>query len=895
MEKRPTAQEKEESASIYYEVLPQIKEYTLEEYNNFFNQPVYTQKPETEKVASPYLLPITKLEMNYLLKDGNTSHDIMIFFIRFIHNTILLHNIEKPAAILAFNVNSFTKAEKAITYDYLSTLSNQFKDNKQEITTKKLTLILVFFYDGRWMVTFYDNQKNKARLFDFLDKSKSKVQKEEVYEVVKAYLKQEFGFNPPSFTFYDKNRSSTPVNCGTHVCRLLTHYYITNVDYEKIQITELEKNLFKQTLAWLIMKVDEIRRTIEAEEEEAGSYNKLLPDDILAATMTQRNKSAPKKEAQNNIHNIPTEGPEMPSTVRGEVVKSNYKDKGLEEMIGDMKESDKLKLKKSDLVEMLNKVKADVLEKFETSHDETRISKMIKREGLFEDSKVSREALSKSAIKDLMKKVKRQDNHHHQHSHRDRDEDEPMTQEEYARKQYENAQKQQEFYGMLSYIQRSNPSLYMKISDELNNQAEDKFLQQFNLLHVKYPQQSQPKLRLSHHLLTPNNPFGQSQAQLEREVRGSIIGQNLADYNFGRSSHINVAEEYQQPQPQYNSNPLLSHKSMAPPRASVFGMPEGPKTPIKTASTRGNNRNNISGFNQGLSPLQMAGKTSLQPNMGTGFNSGMDHPSRGQQPNQWPSSPERKGAFGSEDNPKKQTVAKRYGAEISRFDFQRLKKEKVLTNPVINFFLGYLREKQKYMDPNRIKNFELNTYSFGPELYQAMTNNGTTGRRINYEGVKNFTSKVTEAGKTIFETFNKVIMVVETAPEHYALVHVDTTDKKIYLFDPNKPREKTPSENPILLNIYQYVGWEIYDKTKKKPDMTKWQMVYGSVMKPSNMKESSLVIAKMAHNIHRGSLQGQYNDETLEKFKTDLMDLILRIGITDDKNTNMNWMGSYAL
>jgi len=121
---------------------------------------------------------------------------------------------------------------------------------------------------------------------------------------------------------------------------------------------------------------------------------------------------------------------------------------------------------------------------------ESKISdaqKILDEENLFEDSNISREELSKSQLKKILKKAEKlQELKGKVETGFQESQNEDMSPEEYQQKYLEYANNMNEFHNMLVYFQQNNPSLYQKIAGELTDQMENTLLARFNLLHVKH-------------------------------------------------------------------------------------------------------------------------------------------------------------------------------------------------------------------------------------------------------------------------------------------------------------------------------------------------------------------------------------------------------------------------
>ncbi len=820
--------------------LPQLSEYNEDEYAGFFLQSFYKNVSHVRQISRPFNIPILKQEIDTLLSTGDLSPNILAFLITYIRNSLEQLKIEKLAYMLGINVTNYSKADKKITYEYLQTLTNPYKGFKTDLVKSGINLFISFFYNGRWVLCVLDPKKGKCNMIDFLDKSLTlKGANDELYEVIKAYLRDEFDIKPSSVSFFDKFKREKTENCGVFVAKFLANFFFGNLALEKITITDDEKNQFKKILAWLIIKIDPPREESSASLRSGDkSYQNMLPHDILKGHRASKPISSMK-------------------TIRG--------------MVEETKEDqNKVRLTKDELAAMLDKVKAEVIE--EMGSDDGDLSDFLEKEGLFNDSKYSTEVLSQSHLRELIKKAKKKkEKLRLQKEHNEQNK--PVTYEEYMQQMYDYQKQVSEFHGMLSYFQRFNPQMYTRIAQELNGQVEDRLLEKFNMLHVKYPDNNSDQPRQSR--MGSSLPSASSHNRLASLGRASlgVFNPNLYPSSANSKSdpsHYTIYNHQAQPR---GSNALISAMSRGstvvspydfvnPPHQLSFGSPEKPLSSMTSRTTQSSQSGSMGGV---TSPLFNAGKALL---------GGEKRVSGAQNP---------------------QIVARRYGMTITREDYKRFKMENSMSNEIMSFYLGYLREKQRFIDPQRMKIHELNVFYFGNEFYQMLTSGRPAATNINYESVKNMTGKYSGNNKTIFDIFHKIVFVIRMTAENYALVYVNNADKKIYLFDPNKPRDSSPHENPVLLNILHYIDFEYQDKIKKKIDIKKWQLLYGNVMKANNPRDSGVIVAKIAHSVQKGAVEGNYADEVIWKFKSDFIDLILKIGIAEDPKENMSWIAQHVI
>jgi len=847
--------------SFMYSWLPLPRDFSKQEFSNLYYQFSRSRGPGGQN-ATPFQIPITKLDFDNVINDFQTAPSIIGFFLKYLRNYNKMFNQTRAQEdyMLPFIVEKNDRYSQAITFKYLKGYRNQFKNSRDDFFSYVKRIVNVFKYDDRWILSFVDLTKGKCTLIDLLASDLSKASKEEIYGIVKAYTQQEFNIKPTSLTFYDREKTQTYSDCGLFIIAFLMAHYLDSKELEKISIGDAEKNQAKKVLPWLILKLHYFQDNPTQESnnnspEPVGqkshhmqgshTFNQKSLYDIKKASSPSNKQISivADNQARNSavtIYNDPYKG-------RLDAIKMS-KSSPDKSAVNDNKKDNKdvIKLKRSDLTKMLIDLKDELLKQLDGDNPDD-VSAILGEEGLFNKGG-DKETLTKDQLKSLLRKLE------NKKIDKDPDAVKKVSYEEYVEQYNKYQQEAMNMANMLTYFQQYNPALYRKAAEEIQSKIEDKLLEQNGMLHLKYPKPvniEEPQ----DPLVLPDNTFK------SRSHHSSVYGTQ----DFRSSSHLRKL-------PPISPDGITHHNMPNSFNAGVVQKGNSsPNTPFLSHTKSPNDLHEF--LNQGriMSESINMDKESRMFGFGGPYNKGV------------------------EPKPKKQIVAKRYGIEISREEYLAFKTSDKLSSHIVNFYLAYLKEKQEYLPVDMINNFRLRIYYFSPDFYHLLTDGEPLGLTINYNNVKKWTNNYSGFGQTIFDAFDKVIFVVRAKEQHWATVYLDNEDKKAYLFDTKRTAEKSPINNPILFNISQYIEKENQDKANRKINLAKWQFIYGDVMHPEDPQDSALVVLRLIHNLHRGTLNAHFSEEELKAFKKSLVDLILKIGVTDNRSGELGTIERYPL
>ena len=826
------------SQSIVLKSFPKINEFSKEEFSNLFYTFSANKNSSLQNKATPFGIDISKQDLDNVVNDFNTSRNVMAFFVRYIKNFLKICHPLKQDYILGFLVNDFDKFEQKASFTYLQTIKNQYrKDPKKFFSPENETgrLFLVFSYDERWIIAIIVAKTKKCIIVDFLASDLSRVSKDEMYSLVKIYLKQEFRMKPNTISFYDQAKSQTYSDCGLYICRYLANCLISFIDPLKQVVSDAEKNTYKSLIPWLVLKTHTQGKVLSMNDIQSPSEKKIEPNSItslatpnnnnnnnrlLGSLLSKRNsnKTEPNSinESFNLVNNLTNNNDLSSPPSRSSNQSLRKTTMSINSGISQIKkkeseESDKgnIKIKKSKLADMLKEIKEEV-------QAESKISdaqKILDDENLFNDPNVSREEITKSQLKKILKKAEKLQNLRNEVEKNPKDnQSEILSPEEYHQKYLEYANNMNEFHNMLVFFQQNNPDLYQKIAGELTDQMENKLLARFGLLHVK----------------------------------------QRSTTNYGFPSDLRSEQT----------------------PASRYGRKLPPLSALQAGQfNAGLNRESVISKSQDIRTLHNKKDSMI-----------VERPRKITELRNPPLI-----------SPKREIVAKRYGVDIFLDEFNSFKEKGVLPKSIIVFFFGFLQEKQEQIPQHELLATGQRILSLGPQFYERLTNNKPNNTNINYANIKDITRQYQGVGNVIFDVFDKIAIVVKSDIGSFMLVYINTLEKKIILFDPCGNIEQSPVNNPVLFNISQFMEMEYNDKAKQTINLAKWRFAYGDITRLKDPKDSGLLIIKLVHSIYNGHIDSHAGTQELIYFKNQLLTLVGHIGVTNNKKKELGSLSKYPL
>lgn len=240
-------------------------------------------------------------------------------------------------------------------------------------------------------------------------------------------------------------------------------------------------------------------------------------------------------------------------------------------------------------------------------------------------------------------------------------------------------------------------------------------------------------------------------------------------------------------------------------------------------------------------------------------------------------------------------TAKRYGVDVYQDEINTLKDKNIMAKNIIVFFFGFLQERHDKYTAEELVATSSRILSLGPQFYERLTSNNTTGTKIRYDQVESLTAQYQGEGNTIFEAFDKIVFAIRFKADHYMLIYIDTQEKRVILFDPSGVQDQSPVNHPVIFNICQFIEHEYQNKADKAVNLAKWRFAYGDMVHMDDLRDSGLIVLKMVHSIYMNAFNSFIMKDELMDFKNKLLILIQHIGVTKNKKNELGSFVKYPL
>jgi len=161
--------------------------------------------------------------------------------------------------VLSVHVLNYDRINKRPKYEFLSCI-NQYKDDPKELLARLDKLSFVVYYDERWIVAVLDLKDEELLLVDFLAEGLSHVRSKEIIEVIRYIIRAEFPHtNVKGFQLYNLVKLNFLSDCGLYVFSFI-YKCMNNALKDGIDIQFWEKDLFRKKIAWLVLKIGNIKK-----------------------------------------------------------------------------------------------------------------------------------------------------------------------------------------------------------------------------------------------------------------------------------------------------------------------------------------------------------------------------------------------------------------------------------------------------------------------------------------------------------------------------------------------------------------------------------------------------------------------------------------------------------
>ena len=155
---------------------------------------------------------------------------------------------------VGINVVNYDKFYKKAKYQLYYGFRNPYRGKPQKLCHEHDKLILIFKYDNRWICTTVDLRSHVFYIVDFLSEDLSCVKYEELLDLAKSLVSQEFGVPYQSHEILDDTRINYLNDCGLYSLNYL--YKVTqNQHTDLVRVKPPEKELFRKQLVWLTLRL----------------------------------------------------------------------------------------------------------------------------------------------------------------------------------------------------------------------------------------------------------------------------------------------------------------------------------------------------------------------------------------------------------------------------------------------------------------------------------------------------------------------------------------------------------------------------------------------------------------------------------------------------------------
>lgn len=913
------------NGSLLYDTIPDLRNYSLEAYEAI-KKDYLVGKQEMAVVAEAYKVQIKKIDLDAVASNRWVTPNVLSVYVRYLQNwQDSLNN--RTIYFQVFQTKSYDRTLDDLVVEYVLPFKNKFALDSTGLTESYQRILTCFFIDSRWMVLLYDITADTATVIDFRSPQMSRMNEEAIEVFAKKYLSQELRLYPSKYAYLNKDMVTNDNDCGLFVCELCLKLVLTHEAPENINVTEEERDGMQTKIPWVILSLQapDAGRLKVMEGEPAQPKRKKPNLRLNVGERGAISKALASEYA--TVEDQPLSPGPKTEHPRASIMKSPAK-----------QDKDRIRLKRSDLLQMMNNLKKEILKNERiVDDDEGDISQFLENEGMFGGGK-QKEAFQKEEVEGLLHKFRMMEEAKRgEKVKKTKEQEDQLTFEQWAKRYQEYMNEANEFYNMLNYFYMFNPHLYEKVTEELTNQIEDQLLEKYQLKHVKYPQfrkdvKFSPSQSMEHKF-----PQSKGLSDTRKSLSGKIsldpIGFNRFDGEVPNSRNKSGSargSQILQSKPSGGSkidppsNHVQSSQTVLAQRDSMMGAPGSKHSKDNSMRASNNNASNplLMISDQGSSlkhgednkadaEHEMQGRLSdtFQEELKKGRRKG--HILAGMKPNE--SIEKNSGNITNEgnnskqhhksllspqaiDNTKNEVITKRYGVNVRRSEIRALKKENSVSVNIIDMLGCFLQEKLEIRAQNpKLKATTVDFHYLDTGFYEKLTKGNPESKEIDYNEVRSYSSELKGTNMAIFEKYGIVVISIVLKLHHYALVCVEGAQKKVTLFDTGPKLERSPMNNQILINISKYIDKEYEKNARKRVNLLKWQFVYGNVMHHRDYKESGIIIAKLMHTISKGGFSGIYDSEKLEAFKIQLLTVLLKIGITKNEQAELGNLDEYPL
>lgn len=162
-------------------------------------------------------------------------------------------------------------------------------------------------------------------------------------------------------------------------------------------------------------------------------------------------------------------------------------------------------------------------------------------------------------------------------------------------------------------------------------------------------------------------------------------------------------------------------------------------------------------------------------------------------------------------------------------EFAHLCEQGIISENIFNFLVRFLEERHTKILPQKLKEQQKRILFLTTSFYRHLLS-GTQQTGINYEKASYYTRSFCEPGGTVFEKFDK-ILVVACDNASFRVAAVDNQAKCLVIYDPNPLIDAT--KNHMLANVFSFLNQESQKKRGLHLNPAQWDFYCKKCAEPA--------------------------------------------------------------
>mmetsp|Transcript_18865 Transcript_18865/g.16297 ORF Transcript_18865/g.16297 Transcript_18865/m.16297 type:complete len:314 (+) Transcript_18865:296-1237(+) len=207
---------------INYEKPPPLSEYNKRDYKELLDD-LFAERVRGDQVLFERDgVPISKDDIMNAENENSISPKMVALFCNYLNTIQRIEpgkyniNNKNRCFTVGINVVNYDKFYKKAKYQLYYGFRNPYRGKPQKLCHEHDKLILIFKYDNRWICTTVDLRSHVFYIVDFLSEDLSCVKYEELLDLAKSLVSQEFGVPYQSHEILDDTRINYLNDCGLY-------------------------------------------------------------------------------------------------------------------------------------------------------------------------------------------------------------------------------------------------------------------------------------------------------------------------------------------------------------------------------------------------------------------------------------------------------------------------------------------------------------------------------------------------------------------------------------------------------------------------------------------------------------------------------------------------------